>query len=187
MDKRLSKDALEAIEEFKSMLRGAGRVEVHAIEESRGGIWGAQFKYFDDTKELVSEETFLTTPRSTRRVAAFIVLFENGNAVDEEWQPLFMPESSKTISEFIAMIIDEDITPSLLTMSAAGLEAVSEEDENEEDDDSCCEEDYPCNECLPDEGECEKCACANCDNECDEDISSECPNDPFKEKEEEEG
>ena len=175
MNKRLSKDALDSIEAFKSMIHGAGRVEVNAIEESRGGIWGANLKFFDKDKELVAEETYLTTRHATRRVAAFIVLFENGNAADEEWQPIFMPGSSKNLSEFISMLLDEDITPSLLTMSAAGYEVT----------DTCeigGEEDYPCSECEPDEGECDDCNCAECDEDCDDSKRQKCEGNPFEEE-----
>ena len=98
VNKRLSKDALETIQEFKDMIRGAGYAEVNVIEESRGYIWGANFKFYDDTKELVAEETYLTMRGATRRVATFVVLYENGNAKDGEWQSLFLPESSKTLS-----------------------------------------------------------------------------------------
>jgi hypothetical protein len=175
VNKRLSKEALDSIEAFKSMIHGAGKVEVNAIEESRGGVWGASLKFFNKDNELVSMETYLTTRHATRRVAAFIVLIENGNAIDEEWQPLFMPGSSKTLSDFISMLLDEDIAPSPLTMSAAGYEAT----------DTCeisGDEDYPCSECDPDEGECDECACAECEEECDDAKRQKCEGNPFEEE-----
>jgi len=142
-NKQLSKDALEVVGELKRLLKEAGnRVEVSALTQSGGYVWGCDFQYIDDEGHPIAEETFFTMKGATRRVSAFIVLFENGRAIDGEMQNFFLPESSKTLSEFIISVIGEELTPSLISLWHADLEESSvcdigddDDDEDDEDDD----------------------------------------------------
>lgn len=156
-NKKLSKDAIDSIADFLAMLKDSKvRAEVNIEEELGGFLWGVHIKYFDPDGVLAAEEKFLTMKGSTRRVAAFVAIYDpKGAAFESEWSPVFLPEPSKSISEFVIAILEDmdgavghGFAPSVMTLYVLDLDescscdeeggscACEGKDDPDDDDDS---------------------------------------------------